>query len=631
MSRIHPERRWMTYSILAVLCLAVFAGFTAGAAAEGTNGLSQLPRESDFSDEYEAIRAILDYHFLVGHLDGLDYGLPRNDFDDGTILTLRQRRQFRALHPETPVEGVYQYPRWAFELMRRLDRDGLTVWNGDVVEASSLPDVIFPFGVTVPLSVVVSSNVNASNNTQVEGETYLAVDPTNQRYLVGASNSLTVNPQIMYRSSDWGATWIASQLPVSCGINSDPWTGFDSLGNAYTSTLDYSGGICGNKNTEVAVRRSTDHGATWSADSNVSMNTGNDKQLDAIDYQTSSPCRDHHYIGWDSGNNEWVASAPAWNGPWTVKTGLDTASIGTDLAVGPPPVAEIYTVWANTTAKQINFSKSVDCGANWAVKKTIATTADGYDYGIPAQCTRRVLIYPSVDIDRSTSPRRGWVYVAWNDFTATNGTCVNATDTNNANVWFSRSTDGGTTWLTPKKVHQDLPLTDQFGQWMRVDDADGTIHVSWYDTRGDSTRKTTNVYYTRSTDGGTTFETETKITTAASDETTAGASGNQYGDYEGLAVRNGVIYPFWTDRRTASDEEVYSATVCSEPKAVGTVTAVDVNACASTGVTISWSAPTIFWGDGGAGTRKYQLFRALPGFEWVKIIVNADFSAESLG
>ena len=568
---------------------------------------SRPPVEGEIADEREEIRTILEYHALVGRLSALPFGLPDHDFDDPTNLTLRQRRSFRQLYPDTPAEGKYQYPRWAFELMNKLEANGRFVLDGRVVDAAEVPYVEIPGGIVLPAAVFVSNNVNASANSQVESETYLAVDRSDPRYLVGGSNSMTVNPQQMYRSSDWGATWVRSQFPVDCGVHSDPWTGFDHLGNAYATTLDYSGGACTGQNTEIPIRRSTDHGVTWSTSHVISYNKGNDKQLNTIDVHPSSPCLGYHYMGWDSSNSEYVGSAPAWNGPWTVVTGKDTASIGTDIATGPS--GEAYSVWAKYvgTAGQIRFTKSTNCGGAWSTTATIASTACGYDYGIPAQCNRRVLIYPSVDVDRSGGPRNGWVYVVWNDFSAANSTCIAASDTNNASVWFSRSTDGGTSWSPKAVVHPDPARTDQFNQWMRVDDADGTIWISWHDTKDDVNRVKTHIYLTRSTDGGTTFETPTRVSTEQTDES-VGANSGQYGDYEGLTVHAGVAYPFWTDRRVSSgtDEEAFSARVCSEPKTVGATTATPL---CSGGIDVSWALPSVFWGDAGFGTRKFQLWK----------------------
>jgi hypothetical protein len=302
----------------------------------------------------------------------------------------------------------------------------------------------------------------------------------------------------------------------------------------------------------------------------VDDSSGNDKELATIDYQADSACHDQMYVGWDNGKAQYVSSTTAPNsGVFRPKTAVQTkgATIACDLAVGPPPTpggrAPAYTVWTSTSQKQISVSKTGDCGASWSTYRKVASTVDSYDYGIPAQCNRRALIYPSIDVDRSTGTRRGWVYVAWNDFTtAQSSGCVLATDANHSNVWLTHSADGGVTWSAPVLVHANLPRVDHFNQWLHVDDTDGTVHVMWRDTRNDVSRKKTDIYYTKSADGGATFMPEVKVTSVMSDETTAGASPDQYGDYEGLAAFMSCASPFWTDRRTATPEEIYTAEVC---------------------------------------------------------------------
>jgi len=574
--------------------------------------LPSPPIEGQIADEDEEIQSILEYHHTVHRLDGRLYGLPENDFDDATNISLKQRRWFRATYPETSASGDYQYPRYAYDLVRRQDLEAGRAFAATIETLAVLEAGLLPMGTdeTAALSsLIVGTNLNTSNDNLSESESFLAIDPTNQRYMVGSANNNNGSAQYQYRSTDWGATWATNVLPISCFYHSDPGGAFDSLGNAYSITLEYSGSACGTS-TKVNIFRSTDHGATWSAPSTVSGLSNNDKELMAMDYQPGSPCRDHLYAAWDRSGSVYAAAASNWLGPWTTASGLDLNSIGTDVSFGPG--GEAYVVWANNSTRGINFSKSANCGVNWGPKVTIATTADSYDYGIPAMCSRRALIYPSMDVDRTTGPRRGWIYVVWNDFSAAQGSgCVSSTSTSNANIWLSRSMDGGATWSAPAMVNADIAQTDQFNQWMRVDDADGAIHVSWHDTRNDSARKKTDVYYTRSLDGGATWEPEVKLTTEQTDETTAGSNGNQYGDYEGLAVHNGAAYSFWTDRRSSSgvDEEIFTSKICSDPKLVTTTAAFDTNACKTGSITASWTAPSIFWGDGGSGTRKYQLLK----------------------
>jgi hypothetical protein len=521
---------------------------------------------AQFAAERAELDQLLARHHSGARVDGRAYGLPENDLDDATNLTIRQRREFRAMAPDIayPSSGPLQYPRWAFGLMNRIDREAQANCGKNPDQAA-----IVPAGTELSAAVsavTVNTNFDASNDTIPESETYIAIDPNHPQYMVGASNiDLSGRGQMTYHSADYGSTWGKTELIPTRTNHSDPWAGFDSAGNVYSATLDYTSNV-----TAVKVYRSADHGVTWPTQIVVDDASGNDKELATIDYQASSGCRDQMYVGWDNGKAQYVSSTTAPNsGVFRPKTAVQSkgATIACDLAVGPPPVAggraPAYTVWTSTSQKQINVSKTGDCGASWSAYRKVASTVDSYDYGIPAQCNRRALIYPSVDVDRSTGTRRGWVYVAWSDFTSvqSNG-CVLATDSNHSNVWLAHSADGGVTWSAPVLVHANLPRVDHFNQWMHVDDTDGTVHVMWRDTRNDPARKKTDVYYTKSVDGGATFMPEVRVTSAMSDETTAGASPDQYGDYEGLAAFMSCASPFWTDRRVSAPEEVYTAEVC---------------------------------------------------------------------
>lgn len=73
-----------------------------------------------------------------------------------------------------------------------------------------------------------------------------------------------------------------------------------------------------------------------------------------------------------------------------------------------------------------------------------------------------------------------------------------------SNVFFTRSRDGGKTWSAPLQLGS--ATADAVLPSLAVDDATGTIFVSWMDGRDDATNATLRLYATRSTDGGATFE-----------------------------------------------------------------------------------------------------------------------------
>lgn len=602
--------KWRRFGFLCLLLFSAASGLRAAEVPCADEVQGRLERER------AELREILERHAGGALVDGRLYGLPQWDFDDESNITIRQRQWFHWLNPDMPERGrgPYRYPRWAYDLMNRLDFAGVVVCPDGTMQ---VPGYEAPLP---PKAPIIMPNVNVTNNTVLEGEDYLEIDPTNPRYLVGASNSLTVNGQVVHYSSDYGQTWATVMLQPFRTYHSDPGVNFMTTGAVYSCVVDYTSGL-----TRVELYKSTDHGATWSTPILVEDASYNDKELATIDNQPASGCKDQIYVCWDDGASQLVSSTTApYSDVFRPRTTLQSGAwtIGCDIAAGPPAVpgaaAPVYNAWADTKNRTINVSKSTDCGATWSAFVAIPghagvpagqTTMESYDYCIPAQSNRKILIYPSLDVDRSTSPRRGWVYALWSDLSAKRSNCGSTGDPTNSSVWFARSADSGLTWSVPVVVHSDPGATDQFNPWMRVDDADGTIHIGWHDTRNDPNRVKTDFYYSRSTDGGATFLPEIKVTTEMTDESTS-TNGHQYGDYEGIAVRNGAAFPYWTDRRPSSgtDEEVFTAKICSDPKITGAVTAVDIDTCARSGIRFSWNAPTIFWGDGGAGTRKYQLW-----------------------
>jgi hypothetical protein len=117
-------------------------------------------------------------------------------------------------------------------------------------------------------------------------------------------------------------------------------------------------------------------------------------------------------------------------------------------------------------------------------------------------------------------------------------------------------------------------VKDQFNQWLAVDPVTGAVDLSWNDARNNPADTKTDIYASDSTDGGLSFATNVKVTTAMSDESAANPAadaGNQYGDYEGIAAYGGTAHAIWTDGRLdatidqstgqAIGEEVFSASV----------------------------------------------------------------------
>jgi len=138
----------------------------------------------------------------------------------------------------------------------------------------------------------------------------------------GASNEIFRLPQRGYFSSDSGASWGATDMPLPpplSGTNdtdfaSDPGVAFDTLGNVFSSYIVvFFGNGSGVNGTELAVARSTDNGQTFPSATFFSFATGgdhfNDKPLMAADTTPNSPFRDHLYVAWDAASGGSSANA----------------------------------------------------------------------------------------------------------------------------------------------------------------------------------------------------------------------------------------------------------------------------------------------------------------------------------
>jgi hypothetical protein len=202
----------------------------------------------------------------------------------------------------------------------------------------------------------------------------------------------------------------------------------------------------------------------------------------------------------------------------------DSTVEGAVPAIGP--TGEVYLSWAGPSG--IMFDKSTDGGVTWGKNVFVTAQPGGWDYGVSGIFRANGL--PVTACDVSNSPYRGRVYVNWTD--QRNGIV-------NTDVFLISSTNGGSTWGPVKRVNNDISGRDQFFSWMTVDPENGHLYVIYYDRRN-TVSDLTDVYVSRSTDGGDTF-TDMKV----SQTSFFPASATFFGDYTGIDARGGKVYPIW--------------------------------------------------------------------------------------
>jgi hypothetical protein len=509
-------------------------------------------------------------------------------------------------------------------------------------------------------SASIGSNVNLANGIEgYQGENAISIDHNNPQHMIAFSNTFYKDPtaacqsptggsantfgsMALFGSIDGGANWTYNCAPwpaaVSGGVpsaafwfGSDPALAWDNQGRAYACYMLISqtaGGVAG---ASIVVARSSDNGTSWQnlgviVNNITSTSAGDDKEMMAIDNTTgqafSHPGR--IYVIWDAANNEKIAYSDDGATWTTVPFASNTGAIGGNVVVGAD--GTVYVIWNRFNVETIVFSKSTDGGATWtapAVISTMALQSFGTNNTPPAQNSRGLNAFGSIDIDRNpASAFFGTLYVAFPDFP------TGVTSGSDINTYVIRSTNGGASWSSRVKVNDDSFGATQFFPWLSVDQSDGTLNVSWYDTRLDPLNRKTQMVYARSSNGGVSFEPNVLVTdngtnwrnavNYADENGTDNATfnANQYGDYSGISALNRQVHPLWTDSRTffpladtvspTRREDNASATIvnCSSPSAL---TAPTVNPTTTPSVVISWAAPASWGTNATSGT--YSVYR----------------------
>jgi hypothetical protein len=533
--------------------------------------------------------------------------LDPSEATDGIRIPLWLRVQWRKAHPEMkydPADPTGGYPyvlKEAHEWMRAHPALQPAEREADVAPGDERTGV--------------GANLRMSGaQTAPRSESAISIDHGNAQRIVSASNNISGSGrQAMFFSGNGGTSFGQTTLPLITGdaFHSDPTIDFTSDGTAWSLTIGINSSA-----TQLRMRsyKSTDGGATWTFDNTLSgSQTQADKQMLWVDHSASSPFKDNIYAIWHNGNpafvNRRTGPGGSWGTPLQVSGSESTGtSIGADIKTNA--FGDVFALWPTTGNKRIFVKTSTNGGSSYGSAVQIATTIGSFEIGVPAFNNRKMLIYVTAGAYRTAS--KNLVYAAWNDLSGESG-CTSASQAPGSNVnstcktriWFSRSTNGGTSWETPRKINAQTALNDQFNPWLAVDETSGRIGIMYYDTVADSGRKKTDVWYQTSADDGVTFSAALKVTTAQTDETVSGAdSGNQYGDYNGLAGNANTFFPSWTDRRNAAKEEVWTAALtegggCTPPAAPTSLTATAVG----TGrIDLGWLA--------AAGATEYHVYRS---------------------
>jgi len=603
--------------------------------------------------DLDAIQDLLWYHHNIEPIDATIYGLPKDDFDDRSLLTIEERLEFRQGRAEAGLEmatsGDVQYPH-----SLRLALDHFYEKSGRRPDCS---EILQAAGGAAGEPEVVGSGwgselVLTQADSYERGEPHVAVDHADPRRLIVTvvpSGGGTEDSDYVASTGDWGQTWWFGQVGLNAGsqFDCDPASYYQrSTGTVYHAKLSWISGT----QTKVFMRYSEDNGERWNDCASTPGNQAlEDREWMVVDNtplwdsdgdgveDSPNACYGDIYVSYNASNAAKVVRSMDGCVTFTDRTTLTSTgnAIGPDLATGPD--GHVFVAWHNygSEGQALKLAGSNDCGVTWT---SPAVTSVKPRYGshinnLPAVCVRGISPQPMIDVD--VSPRSqfyGRLYYAMLDMSAAGcatqgGWSCSTWDSNwnnpcNFDVFLAYSDDDGQTWSTPVNLTAgDGNLVDHFLGYMRVDAADGSLWLGYHRTRLNPTtlqdRQRTHFFVTRSTDGGATWETPFQASDSEGNERAAGANTFELGDYNSLDVHEGVAWPAWITRAqvTPLEEDVLTRKICSEPahwsERAPTFTAPATRTAAgSTAVTVTWDAPDVFWGDAGEdpASRKYQLW-----------------------
>ena len=317
----------------------------------------------------------------------------------------------------------------------------------------------------------------------------------------------------IFRSLDNGVSFSAAingtpGLVAGVDVPDKPWIAVDNYagpgyGNVYLAWTDFTvKNNGGQPNKGIYFTRSIDDGVTW---------------------------------------------GPSGGAPIDAKPGANNVQ-GAFVTVGPDHAVYVF-YWQNTNGEHIEMRKSTDQGQTFGdpvIVTTLRVNESGFngDLGLTDSSGQpfRTNAWPQAAIN----PVNGDIYVVYND--------KPKSPVDKADVFFTQSTDGGTTWSAPLRVNDDNTTNDQWMPALAVTPDGSHLGIFWYDRRLDPADNLIDRFGTLGTVSGHTvsFAPNFRVTDVSFPPAfgqDAFVNPTYMGDYDMATADNNYFYTTWGDNR----------------------------------------------------------------------------------
>jgi hypothetical protein len=363
-------------------------------------------------------------------------------------------------------------------------------------------------------------------------------------------------------STDGGNTWTHKRTPAPPGgFNlGDGVVAFGPNGESYYAGIAFVPNGDGRTRGIIGVGKSTDNGTTFSTPADASTSASNvtdmqDKEWIAVDKGASSPFKGNVYVSW----TDFTQTTGSFINFARSTNGGE--SFKPPVAVSPRDATQLVQGSVPVVAPNGDLYVAFSDGHSSIGGIAIVKSTDG---------GRTFSAETKVASVVNTSTMTGGGGVRTNSFPSvtvdSNGTVHMVYDAwtlsplDRSDIFYTRSTDGGNTFSLPRKLNDDSTTTTQVFPSIAAA-SDGTLGVKWWDRRNDASGDSlTDAYMTISHDGGASFGKNFRVTNHNwfFGPIEIGFAGGYHGDYDGIAADGSNFYLSWSDERNNEADAFFS-------------------------------------------------------------------------
>jgi hypothetical protein len=228
-----------------------------------------------------------------------------------------------------------------------------------------------------------------------------------------------------------------------------------------------------------------------------------------------------------------------------------------NVEVAPNGTLHLSFVDLGSFPQQVLHASSTDGGNSFSSEHVVSGGSKLFGQNTPHMVHDRENAALNMAVDGS-----GTLHLVWSDFAA-----------NSWQSFYSRSTDGGTSWSTPTNLNNTIASRKAFMPTVAAFGNNVSISMAAIDNKDSS-----GYYQIRSTDNGQTWSAPQLLSTGQG-EYKSYNNGEFFGDYNRSQRSACVTYAAWSDGRGGAGPKMYftKTDVCATPNAVGEITTINSN------------------------------------------------------